>query len=113
MYSIVHYLDTNGNDYYQEWLDSLRDRQAKIAIVRRVARLEIGLPGDRKSLRGGIQELRIDIGAGYRVYFGFVANTVILLTCGGNKQSQHRDVELAIKLLKDWKARHGSNAPFA
>lgn len=83
MYSIVHYLDVQGKDYYQDWLDSIRDGQAKVAIIRRTARLEFGLFGDRKSLRGSIQELRVDVGAGYRIYYAFVANTVILLTCGG------------------------------
>ncbi|MES2758236.1 MAG: type II toxin-antitoxin system RelE/ParE family toxin [Pseudomonadota bacterium] len=113
MYSIVHYLDSKGKDYYQDWLDSIRDRQAKIAIIRRIARLGLGLAGDRKSLRGGVQELRIDVGPGYRVYFGFVASTVVLLTSGGNKQSQQQDIEFAIKLLQEWKARNGKNSPFA
>jgi putative addiction module killer protein len=111
MYRIVHYLDARGKDYYQDWLESIRDRQAKVAIIRRTARLEFGLFGDRKSLRGGIQELRIDVGAGYRIYYAFVENTVILLTCGGSKQSQDRDIELALKLLQDWMTRHGKNAP--
>lgn len=111
MFSIVHYLDANGKDYYQDWLDSIRDRQAKIAIIRRIARLESGLRGDCKSLRGGIQELRIDTGAGYRIYYAFVGNNVILLTCGGSKHSQNHDIELAIKLLQDWKARDGKNTP--
>lgn len=48
MYRIIHYLDMHGKDPYQDWLDSLRDRQAKIAIIRRVARLETGLAGDHK-----------------------------------------------------------------
>lgn len=111
MYRILHYLDNQGNDHYQEWLDALRDRQAKIAIIRRVARLERGLAGDHKSLRGGIQELRIDAGAGYRVYYAFVERTAILLACGGNKQSQDDDINNAIEMLRDWKARNDQNTP--
>jgi putative addiction module killer protein len=51
MYRIIHYLDGNENDIFQAWLDSLRDRTAKIAIIRRVARLELGQFGDHKALR--------------------------------------------------------------
>jgi putative addiction module killer protein len=106
-------LDVNGKDHYQDWLDALRDRQAKVAVIRRVSRLEAGLPGDRKSVRGGIQELRIDVGGGYRVYYAHVEKMLILLTCGGNKNTQDRDVDLAIGMLQDWKKRHGKNAPIS
>jgi putative addiction module killer protein len=107
MYEILHYLDESGIDLYQDWLDSLRDRVAKLAIIKRVARMEVGLFGDCKSLREGILEIRIDVGAGYRVYYAHVGNQVILLTSGGNKKSQSRDIERAVKLLKDWEERNG------
>jgi len=64
MYEISHYLDENKNDLYQYWLDGLCDRIAKIAVIKRVARFEAGLFGDCKSLRDGIGEMRIDVGAG-------------------------------------------------
>ena len=107
MYQVIHYLDGNENDIYQAWLDSLRDRVAKIAVIRRVARMELGQFGDQKSLRGGISELKIDVGAGYRVYYAHLGNMVILLTCGGDKGSQKRDVDRAIRLLNDWEKRNG------
>lgn len=107
MYEILHYLDESGIDLYQDWLDSLRDRVAKVAIIKRVARMEVGLFGDCKSLREGILEIRIDVGAGYRVYYAHVGNQVILLTSGGNKKSQSRDIERAVMLLKDWEERNG------
>lgn len=107
MYQVIHYLDENENDLYQDWLDGLRDRVAKIAIIKRVARVEIGLLGDHKPLRDGVCELRIDVGAGYRVYYAQVGNRVILLTSGGDKKSQSHDIERAIRLLKDWEERHG------
>lgn len=96
MFEILHYVDTSGTDHFQAWLNALTDRQAKLAVIRRIARLQIGLFGDRKSVRGGIQELRIDISGGYRVYFAVVGRAVILLTCGGNKQSQERYIRTAI-----------------
>lgn len=107
MHQILHYLDESGNDLYQAWLDSLRDRVAKVAVIRRVARLELGLFGDHKPLRDGIGELRIDVGAGYRVYYAPVGNMVILLTAGGDKKSQSRDIDRAVRLLKDWEKRNG------
>ena len=107
MHQIVHYLDENGNDLYQSWLDSLRDRVAKIAVIKRTARIEAGLFGDHAFLREGISELRIDVGAGYRVYYAHVGKMVIMLTCGGDKKSQSRDIERAIRLLRDWEKRNG------
>ncbi len=107
MHQIIHYLDGNENDIFQAWLDSLRDRTAKIAVIRRVARLELGQFGDHKALRDGINELRIDVGAGYRVYYAHVGNMMILLTCAGDKGSQSRDIDRAIRLLRDWEKRNG------
>ncbi len=107
MHEIIHYLDEAENDLYQSWLDSLRDRVAKVAIIRRIARMEAGLFGDCKPLREGVCELRIDVGAGYRVYYAHVGNRLILLTSGGDKKSQSRDIERAVKLLKNWEKRNG------
>lgn len=84
VYEIIHYLDENGNDLYQDWLDGLRDRIAKIAVIRRV-----------------------DVGAGYRVYYAQVGTQVILLTSGGDKKSQSRDIDRAVGFLKDWEKRNG------
>ena len=107
MHEVIHYLDEAENDLYQSWLESLRDRVAKVAIIKRVARLEVWLFGDCKSLREGIWELKVDVGAGYRVYYAHVGNRVILLTSGGDKKSQSRDIERALNLLKDWEKRNG------
>ncbi len=106
MHQIIHYIDENGNDLYQGWLDGLRDRVAKVSIIRRVARIEAGLFGDHESVREGVWELKIDVGAGYRVYYATVGSMVILLTNGGDKKSQSRDIERAIRLLRDWEKRN-------
>ncbi len=107
MHQIAHYLDESGNDIYQAWFDGLRDRVAKIAIIKRIARVEAGLFGDHAYLRDGISELRIDVGVGYRVYYAEVGNMMVLITCGGDKKSQSRDIERAIRLLKNWEKRNG------
>lgn len=85
----------------------MRDRVAKIAVIKRVARVEAGLFGDCKYLRDGIGELRVDVGAGYRVYYAQVGKQVVLLTCGGDKRSQSRDIDRAVGFLKDWEKRNG------
>lgn len=85
----------------------MRDRVAKIAVIKRVARVEAGLFGDCKYLRDGIGELRLDVGAGYRVYYAQVGKQVVLLTCGGDKKSQSRDIDRAVGFLKDWEKRNG------
>ena len=112
MHEIIHYLDEAEHDLYQSWLESLRDRVAKVAIIKRVARMEVGLFGDCKSLREGVWELRVDVGAGYRVYYAHIGNRVILLTSGGDKQTQDRDIERAVAPLRDWKERNDQNRPY-
>jgi putative addiction module killer protein len=62
-------------------------------------------------VRIGIQELPVDVGAEYRVYYAFVGRSIILLTCGGNKQSQTVDINAAIEMLHDWKVRNEKHAP--
>ena len=61
--------------------------------------------GDCKPLRDGVQELKIDIGPGYRVYLSRQGPILVLLLCGGDKGDQSRDIERAIEYLKDWKQR--------
>jgi putative addiction module killer protein len=91
-----------------EWLGSLRDGVARAHIVTRLDRLAAGLRGDWRSVRGGVSELRIDHGPGYRVYFAQHGNTVVILLCGGDKRTQVKDIEKAHAYWKDYKARSRS-----
>lgn len=61
----------------------------------RIDRLVLGHEGDSKSVGGGISELRIDYGPGYRVYFTYRGKTLVILLCGGDKASQKRDIARA------------------
>lgn len=89
-------------DIFIQWLVSLRDTKGKIAIARRIDRAEFGNFGDCKMLGGGINEMRIPVGPGYRVYYAKEGNTVYILLCGGDKSTQQKDIELAQQL---WKSR--------
>ena len=106
MYRIEHYL-TSGEqkDLYIDWLKRLRDSQAKIAVVRRVARVELGNFGDHKFCRDGIWELRIDAGPGYRVYYALSGQRIVLLLCGGDKRTQDADIARAAAYWQDWQRR--------
>lgn len=102
---IRHYLSAAGLDLYQAWVDALRDRQGRIAIVRRVLRLADGNFGDHRFLRDGVSELRIAVGPGYRVYFARDGAAVVLLLCGGDKASQDRDIGRAVECWRDYQRR--------
>lgn len=82
-------------EIFERWLRRLRDQRAKASIVVRLRRLEEGNFGDHRAVGGGVGELRIDVGQGYRVYYIVRRATVIVLLCGGDKSSQQRDIRRA------------------
>jgi putative addiction module killer protein len=88
---------------YASWILSLRDDRAKAKIALRVDRLAFGNPGDVKPVGGGLSEMRIDYGPGYRVYYGKHGDSIILLLCGGTKNGQSRDIKKAKALFETWK----------
>lgn len=87
---------------YASWFSSLRDTRAKARIDLRIRRLSLGNPGDAKSLGGGISELRIDYGPGYRIYFTRSGTTFVLLLNGGDKSRQQVDIARARALAAEW-----------
>lgn len=105
MYEIRHYLAQGEKDVFMEWRRQLRDVKARIAIDRRIGRMESGNFGDHKFCRDGVWELRIDIGPGYRVYFAIAGTQVILLLCGGDKRTQDADIRRACEYWLDWSRR--------
>lgn len=90
---VLHYVTESNQDPYQEWLDGLRDRSARVAIQRRVDRLVLGNFGDHKACRDGVWELRIDFGPGYRIYYARSGKEIVLLLCGGSKRTQTSDID--------------------
>ena len=105
MPDIRHYLTPDGKDVYMEWQRTLRDFKARIAIDRRINRIELGNFGDHKFFREGVWELRIDVGPGYRVYYATAAAQIVLLLCGGDKRTQSSDIDKACGYWKDWQRR--------
>ena len=102
---IRRYLTEAGRDVFGEWLSGLRDARTKAKIVARIDRLSAGNFGDCKALRGGLFELRINWGPGYRVYYALVGRTCVLLLCGGDKRKQPSDIQRALEYLKDYRER--------
>jgi len=86
---------------FSDWYDALRDRRAKVRIDIRIRRLSLGNPGDVKSLRDGISELRVDYGPGYRIYFARRGVGQIILLVGGDKSSQNQDILAASALARE------------
>lgn len=89
-----------ATDEFTDWLDGLRDVQARARIESRVDRLGLGNPGDVRSVGSGVSEMRIDYGPGYRVYFFRKEKELIILLAGGDKRTQTTDIKRAIKLAK-------------
>ncbi|HET9032926.1 MAG TPA: type II toxin-antitoxin system RelE/ParE family toxin [Dokdonella sp.] len=83
-----------------EWLNALADLAGRARIQARVERLAGGNPGQHRVLKGGICEMKIDVGPGYRVYYTQRGKVVVILLCGGDKTTQTKDIKTATKLAQ-------------
>ena len=90
-------------DEYAEWIDTLKDKAGRACVLVRVERLIGGNPGQHRHLTDGVSELKIDFGPGYRVYYSQRGTMLLLLLAGGDKSSQSKDIQLAVKLAKNFK----------
>lgn len=86
---------------FAQWLDALRDIQARARVQVRIERLAAGNPGDVASVGEGVSELRINYGPGYRVYFKQRGRELIILLAGGDKGTQARDIKTALRLARN------------
>lgn len=102
--NIVIYTTNTGKRPYSTWKNRL-DAEARSIIIGRLDRIRLGNFGDAKVIKGGggIYELRINYGPGYRIYFGQQGTTVVILLTGGDKGSQTRDIEKAKRYWLDYK----------
>jgi len=100
MYEII------SSTLFSKWLSKLRDTKGRIAIARRIERIQHGHFGDVKSVGTTLSELRFTQGPGYRVYFSKKEDRLIILLVGGDKSSQSKDIIKAEKLLKEYEDEH-------
>jgi putative addiction module killer protein len=89
-------------DEFDDWLQRLRDQKARARILARLVSASLGNFGDCKHVGAGVSEMRIDLGPGYRVYFGRWGLTKYVLLAGGDKSTQAADIRCAQEILREW-----------
>lgn len=94
-------LTIRQTETFAAWHRGLRDLKARVAIARRIDRAAAGNLGDARTVGEGVSEMRVDVGAGYRVYFVLRNRVMVVLLCGGDKKSQAADIKLAKRLAKE------------
>lgn len=94
-------MEIRKTDLFVQWLDALRDLQARARVQARIERLADGNPGDFKPVGEGVLELRINYGPGYRVYFKKRGRELIILLAGGDKSTQAKDIRAALRLARN------------
>jgi putative addiction module killer protein len=92
--------EVRQTEVFARWLVGLRDGRARARINARIRRMSLGNPGDVRPVGGGVSEMRIDYGPGYRVYFVRRGETLVILVAGGDKRTQDQDIAMAIKLAR-------------
>ena len=85
---------------FDAWLTGLKDERAQARIAQRIEAAQAGNFGDCEPVGEGVSEMRIHVGAGYRVYFVRIGAMVYLLLAGGDKATQQRDIRRAIKMAR-------------
>ena len=93
---------------FAQWIAGLRDREARAKIVGRIRRAAGGNFGDHRSVKGGVYEMRVDYGPGYRVYYFQRGEALVILLCGGDKRTQDADVAFAKRLKIEIETRGGT-----
>jgi putative addiction module killer protein len=106
MIELLRYQLENGSVPVTEWLKKLRDARVNAMIQIRFKRVESGNFGDHKPVGEGVSELRVNAGAGYRVYYGLRDKTLVVLLCGGDKATQQADIKQAKEYWVDWKRKN-------
>jgi len=101
MATIQNRVEVRSTEFFARWLDGLRDIRARARIQARIERLAAGHAGDVKPVGGGVLELRIDYGPGYRVYFTNQGRNVVILLAGGDKRTQDTDIQAARRLARN------------
>jgi putative addiction module killer protein len=93
-------IELRQSEVYSHWFARLKDPTARARILVRVRRLSLGNPGDVRPVGEGVSEMRVDYGPGYRVYFVTRRKQLIVLLAGGDKRTQHQDIQRALELAR-------------
>lgn len=88
---------------FDQWLAGLRDASGVARIQARLDRMAVGNPGDVRPVGGGVSEMRVDYGPGYRVYFLQRGRLVVVLLAGGDKATQTQDIKEAKRIAGLWR----------
>ncbi len=102
---VLYYQTVEGIKPILVCLNSLKDAKGKVAVFERLKRAQRGTLGHCDDLGEGVWGFKIDVGPGYRVYFGQDGQVLIILLCGGEKHRQDRDAKMARAYWQDYKAR--------
>jgi putative addiction module killer protein len=94
-------IEVRKTERFAQWLDGLRNLQARARVQARIERLAQGNPGDVQPVGEGVSELRINYGPGYRVYFKQRGREVVILLAGGDKRTQAKDIGTALRLARN------------
>ncbi|MGH8809773.1 MAG: type II toxin-antitoxin system RelE/ParE family toxin [Noviherbaspirillum sp.] len=105
MIELLRYQRDDGREPFTEWLGTMRDKIAQARIRVRLRQVQAGNLGDCEPVGDGVIELRVHVGAGYRVYCGRHGKSVVILLCGGDKRSQQADIKLAKEFWAEWQRR--------
>jgi putative addiction module killer protein len=101
---MVEKLKVAQSDEFRAWLNSLRDQIVRARIGARIQRAKEGLLGQTRALGSGLEEMKLDFGPGYRLYFARRGSQIVVLLVGGDKSTQSRDIEMARRVLQRWDA---------
>ena len=100
-------IEFKQTESFRKWRVRIKDVRMRALIASRLDRLAYGHAGDVKQVGEGVSELRIDHGPGYRIYFKRLGNTIIILLCGGDKDTQAKDIQAAKRLAAEWSEENG------
>ena len=99
---VRYYITENGKKPFIEWLDKLKDVKGRIKILTQIDRLSLGNYGNCETIGDGVNELKINFGPGYRIYYAKTGDEIVLILCGGTKKTQQTDINKA----KEFWAKH-------
>lgn len=97
----MHVYGLPDGEAFVAWLDDLKDKRAQVRIAARLRQVEAGNLGDWRAVEGGVSEMRVHYGPGYRLYFVRRGRIVVVMLSAGDKSSQKRDIQRAIKIATE------------